>query len=648
MSASSTGAAPTRWKRIVRLLGLTVAGAVVVAACLVARHYWPDSSANAQGQAGAPAANAAGGAVSAPPQAQRLEVVAVVNGEEVRREKLAEDCLNRYGVEVLDSLVNKELILSYCRQKNIEVTQAEIDAEIDRIAAQFRIPRDHYLEMLHKERGVSPQQYADQIILPTLAMRKATAAELVVTPVDLQAAYETQFGPAVEVRIIVCGSQKDADAALAKAQAAPDNFGKIAKEASIDNVTASREGGMPPIRKHLGDLGIERAAFALQPGQISPVVVVGEPGTKQQFVILKCEKLIPDQYKTYPLNGEMKQRLESSLREKKESVAAGRIVKELREKVKVTRVLGDAKLSQQYPGVAAYIGQKPIALDLVADECIQRHGTEVLEGTISRRVLEQGCRKAGVTVSQQDINQEVARAAKAMGMVDAKDVPNVQAWLKAVQDDQGLTVERYVADIVWPTAALKNYVFKTAPNAVQVSEDDLKKGYEASFGPRVKCKAIVLNNQRTAQDVWNMCREKGSNPVHFGQMAAQYSIDAGAKYLQGDVPPIQKHGGRPLLEDQAFALKAGEMSGIIQVSDKFVILLCLGHTDPVPKQYEQVKKEIHEDLYEKKLRIEMAKAFDSMNEQARVENFLANTRQAPKQAVPQRPSNAQAGGATRK
>jgi parvulin-like peptidyl-prolyl isomerase len=131
-------------------------------------------------------------------------------------------------------------------------------------------------------------------------------------------------------------------------------------------------------------------------------------------------------------------------------------------------------------------------------------------------------------------------------------------------------------------------------------------------------------------------------------MAAQYSVDAGAKYLQGDVPPIQKHGGRPQLEQQAFALKQGEMSGIIQVGDKFVILLCLGHTEPIPKKLEEVQQDIREDLYEKKLRVVMADAFEKISEAARWENFLANTRQVPRQVVPQRPNTARAAAPERK
>jgi len=35
----------------------------------------------------------------------------------------------------------------------------------------------------------------------------------------------------------------------------------------------------------------------------------------------------------------------------------------------------------------------------------------------------------------------------------------------------------------------------------------LERGYEANYGPKVRCRAIVLNNQRRAQEVWDKARE---------------------------------------------------------------------------------------------------------------------------------------------
>ena len=64
----------------------------------------------------------------------------------------------------------------------------------------------------------------------------------------------------------------------------PDQFGNIAKEMSDDVNSASVNGMVNPIRRHLGHKEIEDVAFAMQPGQISPIISVAD-----QYVILKCE-----------------------------------------------------------------------------------------------------------------------------------------------------------------------------------------------------------------------------------------------------------------------------------------------------------------------------------------------------------------------
>ena len=76
----------------------------------------------------------------------------------------------------------------------------------------------------------------------------------------------------------------------------------------------------------------------------------------------------------------------------------------------------------------------------------------------------------------------------------------------------------YRNDVVWPSVALK----KLVGDKVEVTEEDLRKGYEANYGPRVRCLAIVLDNQRRAQQVFEMAR-KNNTAEYFGELAAQYS-----------------------------------------------------------------------------------------------------------------------------
>jgi parvulin-like peptidyl-prolyl isomerase len=115
----------------------------------------------------------------------------------------------------------------------------------------------------------------------------------------------------------------------------------------------------------------------------------------------------------------------------------------------------------------------------------------------------------------------------------------------------------------------------------------------------------------------------------FGNLAEEYSVEPSSRALRGDIPPIQKFGGQPVLEKEAFALQPGELSGVIQAGDKYVILFCQGFTEPTKITFEEVRDQIFEDIYEKKLRLVMAKEFTSLQEGAQIDNFLANTSQSP-------------------
>jgi len=556
----------------------------------------------------------AGAPIVEPPR-----VVATVNREEIQREELGKECLRHYGNEVLDTLINRSLIIEHCRAQNITVSPKDIQDEIDRLAKKFQLPTDQYLKLLEKERGVKPKQYASDVVWPTLALRRLAAAQLKVTKAELDQAYESQFGPAVKVRLIVLTDQKEAREVHALATAKPEEFGALARKRSKDANSASANGMIPPIRRFLGEPQLEDAAFKLRETEISPIVQVGG-----QFVILKCEgrlkAVVVDRAQVDPM-------LEDALKERKLRTTGTDLFKKLHQSAAIENCLNDPALGQQRPGVAAVVNQRVIGMKELTDECIERHGADVLDGTINRHLIEQTLRKNKVDVAQKDIDAEIARAAIAMGKTKKNGEADVQAWLDFITKQQGVTADLYIRDSVWPSVALK----KIVGDKIVITEDDLKKGFEANFGERVRCRAIVLASLRKAQEVWDKARLNPSVD-NFGKLAEEYSVEANSRALRGEVPPIQRFGGQPQLEKEAFDLEPGEISGIVQTGATFVILFCEGRTKPTKVEFKEVRNDIYTDLREKKLRIAMARKFEEMKELAEIDNFLAGTVHSPKQA----------------
>jgi parvulin-like peptidyl-prolyl isomerase len=624
-------------------------GVAVIGLCIVLKLAAGSKSATAQipnpfrkgqsadqNQQSQPAQAGAQQASAELPRAERPkhDVMAVVNGQDIRRDALATACCERYGNEVLEGLVNKRLIEHYCANRQLSVTDQEIDAEVDRMAKRFKIGKQEWLQMLERERGINAEQYKRDILWPTLALRKCAAEDLVVGEEELQKAYEASYGPAMKCRLIVVDNRQKAEAIHQKLVQQPNDFARLAMENSIDVNSASIGGLIQPIRRHVGDPAIEREVFAMQPNQISNIIPVG-----QQFAILKCEGQVPGRDVRIE---QVKEELTERIQEGKLREFASQKFQELQSSSTVQNVWNDPQLRAQMPGVVATINGQSIPYSELAEECLLRYGQEVLDVEISHLLLKQSLAKANLTVTDQDLNTEIAHAAKLSGVVKKDGSPDIATWIETATKEQGITKDQYLRDSVWPSAALKKLVRQGPPmvihtkggerridsSTIEVTADDLKRGFDANYGERVRCRAIVLPNMRKAQEVWGKARQNASLE-YFGDLAEEYSVEPSSKSLRGEVPPIRRFGGQPQLEDVAFELQPGELSGIIQLGNQFVILKCEGRTQPIEVNPQEVQAILRDDIFEKKLRMAMSERFEAIRETARIDNFLAGTSSSP-------------------
>ncbi len=575
--------------------------------------------------AGSEAPVVRGAGAKAPPNVTQLSVVAVVNGEQITKTDLGRECLRRYGGEVLDTLLNKHLLADACAAKGITITEKDVSDEIERIASKFGLPPDRWLALLRAERNFTDAQYRREVVWPMLALRKASSMDVQVSQDEVKKAFASEYGPKVRCRLIIMDAAKKdlAQKVLASIKADPKQFGKLAQQHCEDPSVAAASGVIPPIALHTGDPKIEEAAFRLQKGQISGLIPVAEG---KKLVILRCEDHLPEQYigpKDLPA---VKEKLKDRIRDNKTRYAAANFFSKVHAEAKIVNVIADPSKKKDVPsGVAALVNGKQITYQQLTDECLIRFGGDVLDGEINRKLFTQELVKRKAAVGEQDIQAEIARAAESNGYLKSDHTPDVERWVKDITTQDGVTVELYRSDAVWPSVALK----KLCEGRVKVSETDIQKGFESNYGERVRVLAIVLSDQRQAQRVWDMARNNPTD-TYFSQLAQQYSVEPSSRANGGEVPPICKHSGSPEIEKQAFALKEGELSGIIAMEDQFILLRCLGRTEPVQRDIAAVESELRKDIYEKKLRTEMNREFERLHDSAQIDNFLAGTVQSPK------------------
>lgn len=234
--------------------------------------------------------------------------IATVNNRVITRQRLADECVARKGKEILDTLIARELIEQALQKNKLQVTAAEVDQEIDRIANQLGggIGREGWLRTLDKEKGISPAQYARDIIYPSLALRKLASPHVQVTEDDIKQAFEAQYGDKVRVRLIMTDTLRKAQEIWEELRRNPGGFERVAQERSMDSGSRSLGGLLAePISRHAIPTHLSDAVFRQ--------LVDGDPGDKSgikpkdgaitgpiqvaeaTWVILKREQLLPAQ-----------------------------------------------------------------------------------------------------------------------------------------------------------------------------------------------------------------------------------------------------------------------------------------------------------------------------------------------------------------
>lgn len=553
-----------------------------------------------------------------PPATPKDSVLAIVNAEPLTRRRIGDEAMLRYGTDIVDSMVDRYLVLQACKDSGIHISNQDVQNEVMRVAGKFGLSPESYLRLLEEERNISPEQYSSEVIWPMLALRALVADSVSVTQEEFDQAFIGQYGESVKCRMIMIAEREKAERIHAQAKANPEQFGQLAAQHSEDEQSASVRGLIPPIRHHTGDPELEALAFGLKEDQVSDLFPLGD-----QWIMLQCVRKLeatPPSEQAFPA---IRDQITDRLRDAKVRGAASELFRDLREKAKVVKVYGDAKLTETYPGVAAIINGQKLTMAQASEEAIKRHGKEILDGEINRMLLTQALKKSKLQVTEQDVELEVERAAVSFGFVDSQGKADVNGWLSnALDGADEKAVDLYKKDAVWPTAALK----KLITHGVTVTEEDLQQGFEKNFGPRVEVLAIVLGDQRTAQKVWDMAR-KSPTDKFFGELAAQYSIEPTSQSNFGKVPPIRRFGGQPAIEKEAFALEPGALSGIIATGDKYILLRCQGRTKPLVSDPNAVRDELIRDIREKKERLAMAKEFDKIKQTAQIDNFLTGTTQ---------------------
>lgn len=273
--------------------------------------------------------------------------------------------------------------------------------------------------------------------------------------------------------------------------------------------------------------------------------------------------------------------------------------------------------------IVAEVNGTPITREQLAEELISTHGEKQLEFMIHRMVIEEACKQRNITVTDEEVQAEIQDT-----------IDNLNIRLSEFRDSilarRGITYNQYIRDTVRPAIALK----KLVEGKVEVTEEDLKKAFLANYGEKVEVRMLVVREQRKAFEFWEQLdkiKEQDKRLQTFEELCKTYSVDQATRPYGGEAV-IHRYTGAPEIENLAFGLQEGQLSKIIQVRDGNLMLLCVKRipqneeitmeTIANEKTQKTVRQMLHDDLFEKKTRIEVAKVFEELSKSTPVKNYL--------------------------
>lgn len=203
----------------------------------------------------------------------------------ITREELGEYLIARMGSDRLGNLVNRRIIEHACQQKGIEVTAAEVEADLNETLKGLSVSRDQFVNTVLKPYHKTLYEWKEDVIKPRLLLGKLCRPRVVVTDDDLKTAYEAYYGEKIEVRMIKWPrNQKEVAIKMyARLRDSDEEFMRAAKT-QAETKLAADAGKMLPFGRHTtGHEELEKSAFSLQPGEVSQLIEAGD-----SVVLMKC------------------------------------------------------------------------------------------------------------------------------------------------------------------------------------------------------------------------------------------------------------------------------------------------------------------------------------------------------------------------
>lgn len=212
------------------------------------------------------------------------DVVARVNGEPITRQELIRALFQRHGRDALEGMIIHRLVRQAALQAGVQITDKEVTSFVQATAQRMGLSPKKLAQVMRTNRQDWYRRVWQKMAVERIVKRQVTVSDK-----DLRMAFDGKYGETLKARWIVTRNLRDAQKVWEELHEKPQDFGRLARQHSVDPATRSIDGELQQrVRRNMFSEDAEKALFRLREGETSAVLQ-----TRFGYAIFKCEKRFP-------------------------------------------------------------------------------------------------------------------------------------------------------------------------------------------------------------------------------------------------------------------------------------------------------------------------------------------------------------------
>jgi parvulin-like peptidyl-prolyl isomerase len=232
----------------------------------------------------------------------------------------------------------------------------------------------------------------------------------------------------------------------------------------------------------------------------------------------------------------------------------------------------------------------------------------IMAQLVERQLIKNEATRLKLTVSPDQVDAKIAEL--------KKELPEGQPFEEALKEHH-MTLEDLRTEV--GDGILIQSVADALTQGIGATDEQVAAYYQAHQAEydrpeEVRVRHILVKEKAKAEQLLNQLKQ-GAN---FEALAREHSEDPGSKGEGGDLGFFAKGRMVPEFETEAFRLKPGELSGLVQTQFGFHILQGVEHRDARRVPLDEVKTEIKDKLSREARDAKLAAWMDEQKKQAAV------------------------------